>query len=206
MKVLLVNGSPKEKGCTYTALSEIAKTLEENGVETEIFHVGAKPVIGCVGCGACKKIGKCVYVDTVNIAAAKLDDVDGIVVGTPVHYAGASGAVTSFMDRLFMSAGAKIKYKPGTAIASCRRGGSTAALDQMNKYFTFNQMPLVSGSYWNMVHGSNPDEVKQDLEGLQNMRNIGRNMAWLLKCIKNGKENGINVPEQETPVRTSFIR
>lgn len=206
MKVLLINGSPKEKGCTYTALSEIAKTLEENGVETEIFHVGSKPIIGCVGCGGCRKIGKCVYDDTVNIAAEKLDGADAVIAGSPVHYAGASGAVTSFLDRLFMSAGAKMKFKPAAFVASCRRGGSTAALDQLCKYFSFNQMPIVSGSYWNMVHGSNPDEVKQDLEGMQNMRNIGRNMAWILKCIECGRENGINIPGQETPVKTNFIR
>ncbi len=206
MKVLLINGSPKEKGCTYTALSEIASTLMENGIETEIFHVGKEPIIGCVGCGACKKIGKCVHEDSVNVAAAKLDDIDGIVAGSPVHYAGASGAVTSFLDRLFMSAGAKLKFKPAAVAASCRRGGSTATIDQLNKYFNYNQMPLISGSYWNMVHGSNPDEVRQDLEGMQNMRNVGRNMAWVLKCIECGKENGITIPEQETPVRTSFIR
>lgn len=206
MKVLLINGSPKEKGCTYTALSEIASSLEANGIETEIFHIGKEPIIGCVGCGACKKIGKCVHEDSVNIAAAKLDGVDGIVAGSPVHYAGASGAVTSFLDRLFMSAGAKLKFKPAAVAASCRRGGSTATIDQLNKYFNFNQMPLISGSYWNMVHGSNPDEVRQDLEGMQNMRNVGRNMAWVLKCIECGKENGITIPEQETPVKTSFIR
>jgi len=206
MKVLLINGSPKEKGCAYTALSEIAHTLEENGVAAEIFHVGSKAIIGCVGCGGCKKTGKCVYDDTVNIAAQKLDEADAVIVGSPVHYAGASGAVTSFLDRLFMSAGSKMKFKPAAFIASCRRGGSTATLDQLSKYFSFNQMPIVSGSYWNMVHGTNPEEVRQDLEGMQNMRNIGKNMAWLLKCIQAGKENGIDTPIQEAPVKTSFIR
>lgn len=206
MKVLLVNGSPKEKGCTYTALTEIANTLLECGVESEIFHVGTKPIIGCVGCGACKKTGKCVHDDTVNILAEKLPEADGIIIGSPVHYASASGAATSFFDRLFMSAGAKMKHKPAAAIVSCRRGGSTAAHDQLNKYFNINQMPIVSGSYWNMVHGSVPEDVKQDLEGMQNMRVIARNMAWLIKCIKCGEENGISIPTQEDPIKTNFIR
>ncbi len=206
MKVLMINGSPKEHGCTYTALSEIGNTLVENGVEYEIFWVGAKPITGCLGCGACRTKGECVHNDTVNDAAKKLDAADGIIVGSPVHYAAASGAVTSFMDRLFYSAGAKLKLKPGTAVVSCRRGGSTAAIDQLNKYFLINQMPIVSGTYWNMVHGSTPDEVKQDLEGMQNMRNIGRNMAWLLKSIKEGAENGVEPPIPESPVKTNFIR
>lgn len=206
MKVLLINGSPKEFGCTYTALKEIATTLSECGVESEIFHVGAKPVVGCIGCASCRNTGKCVHNDGVNELAARIDEFDGIVIGSPVHYAAASGAVTSFCDRLFYSAGAKLKHKPAAAIVSCRRGGATAAHDQLNKYFNINQMPIVSGTYWNMVHGNTPDEVVQDLEGMLNMRVIARNMAWLIKCIKAGKENGIDIPEQETPVRTNFIR
>ncbi|OOM13788.1 flavodoxin family protein [Clostridium saccharobutylicum] len=207
MKVLLINGSPKAKGCTYTALLEIAKELEKENIETEIFHVGNKPIRGCMACGGCSKTdGKCVFNDdTVNIALEKAKEVDGFIFGSPVHYASASGAITSFLDRFFY-AGNFFQYKPGAAIVSCRRGGSTAAFEQLNKYFTISNMPIVSSQYWNMVHGNTPEEVKQDLEGMQTMRVLGKNMAWILKCIQAGKECGINLPDQEQRAITNFIR
>lgn len=206
MKVILVNGSPKEKGCTYTALCEAEKELNKNGVETEIFWVGNKPLAGCTGCGGCGKTGKCVFDDTVNEMIEKLDEADGFIFGSPVHYASASGAITSFMDRLFYSAGGKMRGKPGAAVVSCRRGGASASFDQLNKYFTINSMPIVSSQYWNQVHGNTPDEVMQDLEGLQTMRTLAKNMAWLLKCIDLGKKNGIEIPPQEAKIKTNYIR
>jgi multimeric flavodoxin WrbA len=206
MKVILVNGSPKEKGCTYTALGEVAKTLNENGVETEIFWVGNGALAGCTGCGGCGKKGECVFEDTVNEFIKKAEGADGFVFGSPVHYAAASGALTSFLDRAFMSGGGKMRGKVGASVVSCRRGGASAAFDQINKYFTINNMPIVSSQYWNQVHGTNPDEVCQDLEGMQTMRTLARNMAWLIKCIELGKENGVTIPEQEQKVKTNFIR
>ncbi|MFT9496782.1 flavodoxin family protein [Anaerosolibacter sp.] len=208
MKVLLINGSPKAQGCTYTALCEVAKELEKENIETEIFHVGNKPIRGCMACNACfrEDADGCVFDDdTVNIALAKAKEVDGFVFGSPVHYAGASGQITSFLDRFFY-AGEAFQYKPGAAIVSCRRGGSTAALDQLNKYFTISNMPVVSSQYWNMVHGNTPEEVKQDLEGMQTMRTLGKNMAWLLKSIQAGKEAGITLPAKEPREMTNFIR
>ena len=207
MKVLLINGSPKAKGCTYTALTEIAKELEKENIEAEIFHVGNKPIRGCMACGACSKTdGMCVFNDdTVNEALEKAKEADGFIFGSPVHYAAASGAITSFLDRFFY-AGNVFQYKPGAAIVSCRRGGSTAAFEQLNKYFTISNMPVVSSQYWNMVHGNTPVEVKQDLEGMQTMRMLGKNMAWLLKSIKAGKDAGISLPEKEPRARTNFIR
>ncbi len=206
MKVILVNGSPNEKGCTYTALCEAEKELNKNGVETEIFWVGSKPLAGCTGCGGCGKTGKCVFDDTVNEMIEKLDKADGFIFGSPVHYASASGAVTSFMDRLFYSAGGKMRGKPGAAVVSCRRGGASASFDQLNKYFTINSMPIVSSQYWNQVHGNAPEEVTRDLEGLQTMRTLAKNMAWLLKCIDLGKKNGIEIPPQEAKIKTNYIR
>lgn len=206
MKVILVNGSPKANGCTFTALSEVANTLEKNGVETEIFHVGTGAIRGCMGCGACSKLGKCTYDDTVNIFVEKAKIADGFIFGTPVHYAGASGVLTSFLDRAFYSGKPYLEYKPGATVASCRRGGATAAFDQINKYFTISNMPIVSSQYWNMVHGNKPEEVKQDLEGLQTMRTLGNNMAWLLKAIEAGKKAGVDRPEKEAKISTSFIR
>ena len=210
MKVLLVNGGPHKEGCTYTALKEISDTLKEEGVESQIFHVGKSPITSCMACGACTKLGKCVVDDKVNEFVELAQDFDGYVIGTPVHYASSSGATVAFLDRAFYSAsrsGKKIfPHKPGFAIASARRAGTTATLDQMNKYFTINQMILVSGRYWNMVHGRTPDEVRQDLEGIQNMRFLARNLAWTLKCIEAGKEKGILPPSQEEVVMTNFIR
>ena len=205
MKVILVNGSPHEYGCTYTALSEIAVTLEKEDIEAEIFWIGNKPISGCLACGACRKTGKCFINDTVNEFMEKAKDADGFIFGSPVHYAGASGMLTSFLDRAFFGKGRVFKGKPGAAIASCRRGGASATFDQLNKYFTICSMPVVSSQYWNMVHGNTPEEVKQDLEGMRTMYNLGKNMAWLLKCIKSGKENGINTPENKVE-RTNFIR
>lgn len=208
MKVLLINGSPKAQGCTYTALYEVAKELEKENIETEIFHIGNKPIRGCMACGGCHRNGdsKCVFNDdTVNIALEKAKEADGFIFGSPVHYAAPSGLITSFLDRLFY-AGSCFAYKPGAAIVSCRRGGSTAAFDQLNKYFTIANMPVVSSQYWNMVHGNTPEEVKQDLEGMQTMRTLGKNMAWLLKSIQAGKNSGISLPEKEPRVATNFIR
>ena len=184
MKVILVNGSPKEKGCTYTALQEVASALEKQGIETEIFQVGAKPVAGCIGCGACLSTGKCFVEDVVNQFVEKAKGADGFIFGSPVHYAAASGAITSFLDRAFYGKGAIFAGKPGAVVVSCRRGGASAAFDQLNKYFTINSMPVVSSQYWNQVHGNTPEEVRQDAEGLQTMRTLGNNMAWLLKCIE----------------------
>ena len=206
MKVLLVNGSPHAQGCTYTALCEVAAALEKQGIETELFQVGTKPISGCLGCGACIKTGKCVIDDVVNEFVEKAKDADGFVFGSPVHYAGASGAITSFMDRAFYGKGAVYVNKPAAAVMSCRRGGATATLDQLNKYFTISNMPIVSSQYWNMVHGNTPDEVRQDAEGMQTMRTLGINMAWLLKCIEAGKAAGIAMPEREAKVATNFIR
>lgn len=208
MKVLLINGSPRAKGCTYTALCEIARELEKDNIETEIFHVGSKPVRGCMACGGCSKndSSKCVFDDdTVNIALEKAKEADGFIFGSPVHYAAASGQITSFLDRFFY-AGSGFQYKPGAAIVSCRRGGATAAFEQLNKYFTIANMPIVSSQYWNMVHGNTPEEVQQDLEGMQIMRTLGKNMSWLLKCIEAGKNAGVPLPEKEPRLVTNFIR
>ena len=207
MKVLLINGSPKAKGCTYTALCEVAKELENANIEIEIFHIGNNPIRGCISCGDCSRTnsGKCVFNDdTVNIALEKAKEVDAFIFGSPVHYAGASGLITSFLDRFFY-AGDGFQYKPGAAIVSCRRGGATAAFEQLNKYFTISNMPIVSSQYWNMVHGNTPEEVKQDLEGMQTMRTLGKNMAWLLKSIQAGIDAGVALPEKEPRVATNFI-
>lgn len=206
MKILVVNGSPHANGCTYTALCEVAAALEAEGMETEMIQIGTKPVSGCLGCGACIKTGKCVIDDVVNEFIEKAKEADGFVFGSPVHYAGASGAITSFMDRAFYGKAAIYADKPAAAIVSCRRGGATAAFEQLNKYFTISNMPIVSSQYWNMVHGNTPEQVRQDLEGLQTMRTLGKNMAWLLKCIEAGKAVGIAKPEREAKVATNFIR
>lgn len=208
MKVLLINGSPHEKGCTYTALCEVASELNKANIETEIFHVGKQPIRGCTGCGHCWKnmTGKCVFNDdTVNVALEKAKTVDGFIFGSPVHYAGASGMITSFLDRMFY-AGDVFEYKPGAAIVTCRRGGATAAFDQLNKYFTIKSMPVVSSQYWNMVHGNTPEEIVQDLEGMQTMRTLGKNMAWLLQSIEVGRKNGVTLPQKEESQVTNFIR
>ena len=206
MKVLLINGSPHKDGCTFTALNEVAKTLEKNGIETEIFQIGTKPIAGCIACGKCFEQKKCVFDDKVNEILARSDEFDGLVIGSPVYYAGPSGQLRAFLDRLFYAGGWRFAGKPGAAVVSCRRCGATAAFDQLNKYFTISSMPIVSSQYWNQVHGAYAEQVFQDEEGLQTMRTLGNNMAWLLKCIQLGKENGITLPEREPHLWTNFVK
>ncbi len=205
MKVMLVNGSLHEKGCTYTALCEVEKALNANGIETEIFQLAGKGVNGCKGCWACKKLGKCVIDDAVNEFVEKAASFDGFVFGSPVYYASASGALVSFMDRVFYSGGKKLAYKPAAAVVSCRRAGASTTFDVINKYFTINNMPIVSSNYWNEIHGNTAEEAEKDEEGLQTMRVLGNNMAWLIKCIQLGKENEV-APVTEKKVWTNFIR
>ena len=193
MKVLLINGSRREKGCTYTALSIIADSLKENGIDSEIFYVGEKAANGDIDA-------------LVKEASELVKKADGIVVGTPVYYASPSGEVQMFLDRLFISSGSDLRLKPAAAIASARRAGTTASLDVLNKYFTINEMPVVSSNYWNMVHGNSPEEVLKDEEGVQIMQTLGRNMAWLLKSIEAGKAAGIETPTKTQKIKTSFIR
>ena len=209
MKVLLVNGGPHKEGCTYTALNEVAEELHNQGIETEIFWIGIKPISGCIACHKCSENGKCVFDDVVNEFAKKAKKADGFIFGTPVHYAAASGAMTSFMDRLFYSTSSDLnifRLKPAATVVSARRAGTTATFEQLNKYYTITQMPVISSRYWNMVHGSNPEEVKKDEEGMQIMRILGKNMAYYLKCIEAGKEKGIRPPEPEKVTFTNFIR
>lgn len=209
MKVLLVNGSPHREGCTYTALTEVAATLEKEGITTEIFWIGNQPIGGCIGCRACKKSGsgRCAFDPDgpVDRFLAKAGDFDGFIFGTPVHYAAAAGSMTSFMDRVFYAGGSQFYLKPAGLVISARRAGTTATWDQMNKYFGILQMPIISSRYWNMVHGNTPEEVRQDLEGMQVMRILGRNMAWFLKCKAAGEAAGVPLPEQEETVFTNFI-
>ncbi len=207
MKVLLFNGSPRANGCTYTALSEIATTLNTEGIETEILQLGSKPIQDCIGCGGCRSTGKCVFSnDAVNEWIGKADTADGFVFGTPVYYSHPSGRMLSAMDRMFYAAGRCFAQKPAAVIASARRGGTTATLDAISKHLTISQMPVISSTYWNMVHGNTPEETKQDLEGMQTMRNLARNMAWIIKCIEAGKQSGIAAPQAERSARTNFIR
>lgn len=205
MKVILINGSPNAKGCTFTALEEVSKTLNTEGIETEIIHVGHKDIRGCIGCRQCKTKGKCVFDDLVNEVAPKFKECDGIIIGSPVYFASANGTLVSFIDRLFYSMTADKRMKVGAAVVSCRRGGNSATFDELNKYFTISGMPVVSSQYWNMVHGNSPEEVKQDLEGLQTMRTLGKNMAFLIKSIQLGKEQ-FGLPEKEDITFTNFIR
>ncbi len=205
MKVLLLNGSPHKNGCTNRALCEVAEELKRNGVEAEIFWIGNDAVHGCIACGGCGATKKCVFDDCVNIISDKMGECDGIVIGSPVYYASPNGALLAVLDRLF-GVCPHLTHKPAAAIASARRAGTTATLDALNKYFTIRQMPVVASTYWNMVHGSKPEDVNNDLEGLQTMRNIGKNMAWLIKCINAGKEAGIEIPMADSGARTSFIR
>ncbi|MBP2649381.1 MAG: NADPH-dependent reductase [Firmicutes bacterium] len=203
-KVLLVNGSPHKEGCVYTALSEVADSLGKNGIETQIYHIGVKPVHGCIACGKCAELGKCVFKDDVcNELLGLMQQADGIVIGSPVYYAGPNGSLCALLDRIFYSANGKLSNKPAAAVVSCRRGGASAAFDRLNKYFTISHMPIVSSQYWNSVHGLTPEDVKKDLEGLQTMRTLGNNMAWLINSID--KAN-LNVPEKEEWIPTHFIR
>ena len=204
MKVLLVNGSPHAKGCTYTALSEAAAALKENDVETDIFWLGTKPVHGCIACNKCAELGKCVFSDDVcNELLSRMQKADGIIIGSPVYYAGPNGALCAVLDRIFYSAAPTLANKPAAGVVSCRRGGASAAFDRLNKYFMMSRMPVVTSQYWNSVHGTSPDEVRQDLEGLQTMRTLGRNMAWMLKTIE---KTDIGAPEPEPWKATNFIR
>ena len=203
MKVLLVNGSPRENGCTRTALDEIAGELNKNGIDTEIFWVGAKAIQGCTACLACKKTGKCPYNDGVNTFMEKAKTADGFIFGSPVYFASVAGGMKSFMDRLFFAYKDVFKGKPAAGIVSARRAGTTVALDELNKYFLFNQMPIVTSNYWNAVHGNTPEQVGQDTEGLQTMRILGNNMAWMLKVIEKA---GIPFPEADKKIYTNFIR
>ena len=210
MKVLLFNGSPHKEGCTFTALAEIANTLKEEGIESEIFHVGNEAIKSCMACRACANLGKCVIDDKVNEFVEIMKTCDGLIIGSPVHYASSSGATVAFLDRVFFSAfmsgrGEIFEHKPGTAIASARRAGTTATLDQLNKYFTISGMPVVSSQYWNQIHGNNAEDASKDAEGLQTMRTLGRNMAFLMKSIALGKE-AYGLPETEAKVATNFIR
>ena len=211
MKVMLVNGSPHKNGCTHRALAEVATTLDAHGIESEIFWIGAKPAAGCMACGRCRETGACIFDDAVNEFRARAEQADGFVFGAPVHYAHAASSLMGFMDRLFYSNGKAdapdvLSFKPAAAIASARRAGTTAALDDMQKFFTISNMPIVSSRYWNMVHGCTPEEVEQDQEGLWTMRQLGRNMAWLLKSLEAGREAGIGLPDREAGSFTSFIR
>ncbi len=210
MKVLLVNGSPHEKGCTYTALSEAAKALREEGVDTDFYWIGKDPIAGCSGCRACGKLGKCVVNDKVNEFVALAAEYDGFLFGSPVYFSGMNGAMMSFMDRVFYS-GARgendpFAYKPAAAVVSARRAGTTSALDQLNKYLLYSKMIVPGSRYWNMVHGNKPEEVLQDEEGLQIMRVLGRNIAWLLKVKAAGEAAGVAFPREEEKIFTNFIR
>ena len=204
MKVLLINGSPHKKNTTWRALDEVIRTLEAEGIETEVLNVPADTV-GCMGCNYCEKNGKCVRKDLVNEIASRLDEFDGFVVGTPTYYASPSGALISFLDRLFYSANSKLAQKPAAAVAVARRGGTETSFDVINKYFAITGMPIVTSTYWNNVFGFNPSDAEQDQEGLQTMRNLAHNMAWLLKCIDLGKKNGIAVPQMAHDHWTHFI-
>lgn len=206
MKVLLVNGSPHKEGATYTALNEVAQALNNNGIDTEIMWLGVDPIAGCIGCNTCIKTGKCFRDDIVNEFLDKMDEFDGFVFGSAVHFAASSGALSSFMDRVFYGRGARFALKPAAAVVSCRRGGATAAFDEINKYFTISNMPIVSAQYWNQIHGNNAEEAKQDLEGMQTMRTLGNNMAYLLKCLDAGAKSGVEKPKIEPKVKTNFIR
>jgi multimeric flavodoxin WrbA len=204
MKVLLVNGSPNKKGCTFTALKEVANTLEKNGIDTQIFQIGKKPVRGCTACGGCDDLGRCIFEDDVcNELLGLAANADGIIVGSPVYYAGPNGALCAILDRVFYSGGSSMANKPAAAVVSCRRGGASAAFDRLNKYFTINQMPVFTSQYWNSVHGFTPEDVRKDLEGLQTMRTLGNNMAWILKTFSEAKQP---YPEKEERIMTNFIR
>lgn len=210
MKVLLVNGSPHKEGCTYTALTAVADALAAEGIDPQMFWIGTKPLSGCIACKTCVQKKKCVFDDKVNEFLDIAGDFDGFVFGSPVHWGGATGAITSFLDRAFYAdfcgGGNRFLLKPAATVISARRAGTTATWDQLNKYFGLMQMPIVTSRYWNMVHGTDPEEVKQDAEGMQVMRILGKNMAWSLKCKQAGLKAGIKLPEQETVTFTNFIR
>ena len=205
LNVLLINGSPNAKGCTYTALSEVERTLQAEGIATEMVHIGNKDIRGCIACFKCAEQGRCVFNDMVNELAPKFEAADGLVIGSPVYYAGPNGTLTNLMDRLFFSTHFSKRMKVGAAVCSARRGGTTATFDRLNKYFTISEMPIVSGRYWNMVHGSNAEQAMQDEEGMQNMRFLGHNMAFLVRAIAAERDRG-GLPQQEEVSYTNFIR
>lgn len=205
MKVLLVNGSPNEFGCTYTALREVADTLEKEGVAAEILYLGKKPIAGCIDCGKCRQQRGCVFEDLVNETAARMGEFDALVLGSPVYYAGPSGQICAFLDRLFHSSASQMAGKLGASVVSCRRGGAASAFDRLNKYFSISNMHIVGSQYWNQVHGFTPEDVRKDGEGLQTMRTLGQNMAWLLKCIEAGRVAGVESPVYEPRIATHFI-
>lgn len=205
-KILLINGSPHEHGCTYTALKEVADTLAAGGVDSEFVYLGTKPVAGCIACGSCAGTGRCVFGDQVNEVLEKLDEYDGIVTGSPVYYAGPSGQICAFLDRLFYASGGRMAGKLAAAVVSCRRGGASAAFDRLNKYFTISNMNVVSSQYWNQVHGKVPEDVRKDKEGLQTMRTLARNIIWNLKNMEAGRAAGVEPPEYEAKEYTNFIR
>ena len=206
MKVLIINGSPRANGNTDIALREMEKVFTEEGVETKRLNIGTQMIHGCVACNACHRTGKCGFDDVVNRAADILRDCDGLVVGTPVYYAHPSGRILSFLDRAFYSSSAAFAFKPAASVACARRGGTTASFDALNKYFGISNMFCIGSTYWNNIHGGAPGEALKDEEGLQTMRNLGRNMAYILKCMELGKENGIEPPKPERTYKTSFIR
>ena len=205
MKVLLINGSPRENGNTFLALSEVARTLNEEGVETQIVCIGKKPVPGCIACGWCGREGRCTFRDDpyYHVMRAVKDGIDGLIIGSPVYYGGPNGSLCALLDRVFYSLGNDLSFKPGASVVVCRRGGASSAFDRLNKYFTLLNMPVVSSQYWNMAYGHTPGQVEQDEEGMQTMRTLGRNMAWMLKRL-NLQEEGR--PDLEPQLRTNFIR
>lgn len=206
MKVLMINGSPNEFGCTYTALSEIDSVLKKRGIETELLYIGRRPIAGCIACMKCFDTGTCFRRDIISEIQNRLDEFDGIIVGSPVYYSGPSGQLVSFLNRLFFATEAKMEGKLAAAVVSCRRGGASATFEQLNQYFALANMPIVPSQYWNSVHGFTPDDVRKDKEGLQTMRTLAENMTWLLKCIELGRKNGITKPNYEPRVRTHFIQ
>lgn len=205
MKVLLINGSSRMNGCTSVALNEVARSLNEEGIDTEIVFIGNEGLPDCIACRNCRETGKCIFNDLVNDIAEKAKECDGFVFGSPVYYAHPSARLLTVMDRVFYSGGRHFAYKPAAAVLSARRAGTTASFDVINKYFTINSMPVVSSTYWNHVYGAQPEEVAEDKEGLMTMTNIGKNMAWMLKCIEAGKQQGVNIPVNEK-VLTNFVR
>lgn len=206
MKVLLVNGSPKARGCTNRALEEIRGELQRHDVDSQLFHLGNAPIRDCIGCNKCKD-NACIFDDDcVNRLLEAAKEADGFIFGTPVYFSHPSGRILSVLDRAFSAGGSLFRHKPGAMVCSARRGGTTATMDVLNKHFTLEQMPVVSSSYWNAVHGNTPEEVEQDLEGLLVMRHLAANMAWLLKCIALGREHGISAPPNKKDIHTNFIR
>lgn len=205
MRVLLINGSPRERGNTYTALSEITKVLQEEQIDTEIINLGKGAVQGCIACGWCGRQGKCTFNDDLyyRVWRAVKDGIDGLIVGSPVYYGGPNGSLCALLDRVFYSLGRELQYKPAASVVVCRRGGATSTFDRLNKYYTMMNMPVVSSQYWNLAYGQTPGQVAQDEEGMQTMRTLARNMAWMLRHLRT---NNDDLPEQEPPLRTNFIK